>query len=78
MKGCGRVGPDPSQNEILANGAVVPLGKQINYSYKNAQGNNIDAYLNYNEFIVYDVSQVRMRYLIQVIYIMYLSGLSNS
>ena len=66
MKGCGRQGPDPAYNEVLANGAIVPLGKSIQYKYKNEKGERIDPALSYNEYIVYDISQVRMRYLIQV------------
>jgi len=66
VKGCGRQGPDPAYNEVLANGAIVPLGKSIQYKYKNEKGERIDPALSYNEYIVYDISQVRMRYLIQV------------
>ena len=66
--GCGRVGPDPASNIVLANGAIVPIGTQINYEYHNVYGQRVHPTLNYNEYIVYDISQVRMRYLIQVFF----------
>jgi len=66
VKGCGTQGPDPAYNEVLANGAIVPLGKRIQYKYKNEKGEKVNPSLSYNEYIVYDISQVRMRYLIQV------------
>lgn len=64
--GRGRQGPDPAQNIILANGAIVPIGKHIQHAQRDEQGNYIHYSLNYNEYIVYDISQVRMRYLVQV------------
>jgi len=66
VKGCGRTGPDPASNIVLANGAIVPMGTQINYEYRDMFGQRIQPTLNYNEYIVYDISQVRMRYLVQV------------
>jgi len=66
VKGCGGAGPDPKYNEVLANGAIVPLGKRIQYNYKNEKGERIMPSLRYNEYIVYDISQVRVRYLVQV------------
>jgi len=66
VKGCGRQGPDPAHNIVLANGAIVPLGTQINYEYKDYAGKRVNPALGYNEYIVYDISQVRMRYLVQV------------
>lgn len=58
-KGCGRVQPDASKSITLDNGCVVPLG--------TTQATSGSGYrLEYNEFIVYDVSQVRMKYLIKL------------
>mmetsp|Transcript_24283 Transcript_24283/g.21434 ORF Transcript_24283/g.21434 Transcript_24283/m.21434 type:complete len:97 (+) Transcript_24283:1276-1566(+) len=65
-KGLGRQGPDFNENVTLVNGAVVPLGKHKTYEYQDALGKKIYPTLNYNEYIVYDLSQVRIRYLIQV------------
>ena len=41
---------------------VVPLGKPIDTKVQNPHGYT----LNYNEFIVYDVKQIKMKYLVKV------------
>lgn len=58
-KGVGGTAPDMSQAEILEDGLVVPLGKPK--AQDGPKGS-----LQYNEYIVYNVEQIRMRYLIQV------------
>ncbi|XP_071962763.1 poly [ADP-ribose] polymerase 1-like isoform X2 [Antedon mediterranea] len=55
-KGCGSTAPDPSGDVTMDNGTIVPMGKGIQ---TKVQGS-----LLYNEFIVYDVAQVEMKYLI--------------
>lgn len=62
VKGLGRVAPDPNDTHTLASGAVVPYGMPVETGVKNPTGYT----LNYNEFIVYDRAQVRMRYLVKV------------
>jgi len=57
-KGCGGTYPEPADNVKLDNDCIVPLGKP---SKKERQGS-----LLYDEFIVYDVSQIRMKYLLKV------------
>jgi len=57
-KGCGATYPDPADNLKLDNGCVVPLGKP---SKKERSGS-----LLYDEFIVYDTSQIKMKYLLKV------------
>ncbi|MBA0560208.1 hypothetical protein Golob_017122 [Gossypium lobatum] len=57
-KGVGATAPDPSEAQSLDDGVVVPLGKPKEQKRKGA--------LLYNEYIVYNVDQIRMRYLIQV------------
>ncbi|KAL5701309.1 NAD(+) ADP-ribosyltransferase [Ranunculus cassubicifolius] len=59
-KGVGTTAPDPSEYKALEDGVVVPLGKPKRQSGKQGGG------LLYNEFIVYNVDQIRMRYVIQV------------
>lgn len=56
--GMGATQPDPAQNKVLEDGLIVPLGTPV--------ANDINAYLLYNEFIVYDVAQVNVKYLLQV------------
>ncbi|OCU01585.1 poly [ADP-ribose] polymerase 2 isoform X1 [Xenopus laevis] len=66
-KGLGRSIPGPKKS-IIHEGAVVPLGPLIgttpikNRGYKGYRGYK----LNYNEYIVYDPHQVRMKYLLKV------------
>ncbi|XP_007199613.2 poly [ADP-ribose] polymerase 2 isoform X2 [Prunus persica] len=58
-KGVGGTEPDLSQARLLDDGVVVPLGKpKENSEPKGA--------LLYNEYIVYNVEQIRMRYVVQV------------
>jgi len=57
-KGCGRTAPDESST-ITFDGMKIPLGKGANSSVPNGS-------LMYNEFIVYDISQIRMKYLLKV------------
>ena len=45
-----------------SNGTLVPNGKLVNTGVKNPSGYT----LNYNEFIVYDTNQIRMKYLVKV------------
>lgn len=42
-------------------GTIVPLGKSKNTNVKNPSGYT----LNYNEFIVYDTKQIKMKYLVK-------------
>ncbi|KAF7690537.1 poly [ADP-ribose] polymerase 1 [Silurus meridionalis] len=58
VKGLGRTAPDPSATTTL-NGVEVPLGKGINTNID-------DTSLLYNEYIVYDVAQVNLKYLLKV------------
>ncbi|KAF9604763.1 hypothetical protein IFM89_010265 [Coptis chinensis] len=58
-KGVGATAPDSSEIKALEDGVVVPLGKP-----KEQRGPK--GTLQYNEYIVYNVDQIRMRYVIQV------------
>ncbi|XP_075387594.1 poly [ADP-ribose] polymerase 2 [Tenrec ecaudatus] len=60
-KGLGKIAPSPS-GFITLNGSTVPLGPAGNTGVLNPEGYT----LNYNEFIVYNPNQVRMRYLLKV------------
>ncbi|KAL7172119.1 hypothetical protein ACSBR2_031754 [Camellia fascicularis] len=58
-KGVGATAPDFSEAQMLEDGVAVPLGKpKEQLSSKGA--------LLYNEYIVYNVDQIRMRYVVQV------------
>ncbi|XP_030543276.1 poly [ADP-ribose] polymerase 2 isoform X2 [Rhodamnia argentea] len=58
-KGVGATSPDPSEAQALEDGVVVPLGRPKEQS-------DCKGALLYNEYIVYNVDQIRMRYVVQV------------
>ena len=60
-KGCGGAAPDPRDYEMLNNGCVVPCGKEVKTGF--AHGGSA---LLYNEYIVYDVNQIKIRYLMKM------------
>uniref|UniRef100_A0A1I8HD94 Poly [ADP-ribose] polymerase n=1 Tax=Macrostomum lignano TaxID=282301 RepID=A0A1I8HD94_9PLAT len=57
VKGIGELTPNPSSAEQLADGCKVPIGKLV--------ASNLSTVLNYNEYVVYNVNQLRLRYLVQ-------------
>uniref|UniRef100_A0A7N0ZWZ7 Poly [ADP-ribose] polymerase n=1 Tax=Kalanchoe fedtschenkoi TaxID=63787 RepID=A0A7N0ZWZ7_KALFE len=57
-KGVGATAPDLSEAKAFDDGTIVPLGKPKQSSSKGS--------LLYNEYIVYNVDQIRMRYLVHV------------
>uniref|UniRef100_H2YR29 Poly [ADP-ribose] polymerase n=1 Tax=Ciona savignyi TaxID=51511 RepID=H2YR29_CIOSA len=61
VKGLGKTEPDPSTHVTLDSGVVVPMGKGVNADL----GKHKDTSLLYNEYIVYDVAQVNLKYLVQ-------------
>eukprot|EP00828_Plagiopyla_frontata_P046435 TRINITY_DN8248_c0_g1_i4.p1 TRINITY_DN8248_c0_g1~~TRINITY_DN8248_c0_g1_i4.p1 ORF type:complete len:256 (-),score=42.65 TRINITY_DN8248_c0_g1_i4:125-892(-) len=54
-KACGKYQPEASQTEL--NGFKVPLGKPETVSVLGS--------LQYNEYVVYDVNQIKMKYLVK-------------
>lgn len=60
-KGLGRTGPNP-KNAITLDGMTVPMGPGVATGAAKNQGYS----LLYNEFIVYNPSQARMRYLLRI------------
>ncbi|KAF9110161.1 Poly [ADP-ribose] polymerase 2 [Mortierella sp. AM989] len=58
-KGCGRSYPNPKEDVIVDDKMVVQAGKLMTKD-------NINFGLMYNEFIVYNTSQIKMRYLIRM------------
>ena len=65
VMGVGRTGPDPSGNVYLPSGCIVPLGGIINNAEpKLPQGQYWG--LNHNEYVVYDTTQVRIKYMIEM------------
>ena len=50
--------PDPIDFHTTNDGVVIPMGKGINAGLRSSLG--------YNEYIVYDVAQANMKYLLQV------------
>ncbi|MEQ2289452.1 Poly [ADP-ribose] polymerase 2 [Ameca splendens] len=60
-KGLGQTGPDP-KNAVTLNGVTVPMGPSVKTGVFNPSGYT----LLYNEFIVYNPAQTRMRYLLRI------------
>ena len=60
VKGCGRVASQEENFETLEDGTVVPLGPA-----KDIDTNKTSS-LNYNEYIVYDTKQIRLRYIAKI------------
>lgn len=63
VKALGREGPDYSQSVILEDGVTVPCGPHMQYPQPEP---GTYLYLQHNEYIVYHVSQVRLRYLLEL------------
>uniref|UniRef100_A0AC34R2V0 Poly [ADP-ribose] polymerase n=1 Tax=Panagrolaimus sp. JU765 TaxID=591449 RepID=A0AC34R2V0_9BILA len=59
VKGLGVIVPDEREHKVLNDGVCVPMGKP-------KKASNLPGGLFYNEFIVYDVAQIKMRYLVKV------------
>jgi len=57
--GQGALTPDKSSHERMPNGTIVPIGKLVSSNVDNA-------HLRYDEYIIYDSSQVRLKYLLWV------------
>lgn len=60
-KGLGQTGPDP-KHSVTLDGVTVPMGPGV----RTGVGKNSSYSLLYNEFIVYNPAQTRMRYLLRV------------
>lgn len=58
--GVGKMAPDPKGNKTIDNNITVPMGKLV-----PQQGFTKPLSLQYNEFIVYDVKQINIRYLLK-------------
>ena len=65
VKGCGRRGPGYKHTIVLPNGVKIPYGPVINYHEGDVEKQKT-LQLQHNEYIVYNTSQIRMRYVIQV------------
>ena len=64
LKSCSYNGPDLNKNFICNNGITIPLGNIIQYP-KNADNRNMFN-TQHPEYIVYDTSQIKIRYIVQV------------
>jgi poly [ADP-ribose] polymerase len=62
-KGLGRSEPDKSKWVTLDNGCVVPCGK-LKQSVSQSEASSYA--LLYNEYIVYNVEQIKLKYLVKV------------
>ncbi|KAJ8023574.1 Poly [ADP-ribose] polymerase 2 [Holothuria leucospilota] len=62
VKGLGQIAPDSKENLTMSCGTVVPLGKGIPTGVQNKNGIT----LRFNEYVVYDTKQIKLRYLVKV------------
>ena len=69
--GLGKTAPDPSFERVGADGVAIPLGPGVPNAALNgrldeliANGAGKRSELLYNEFIVYDTRQIRMKYVV--------------
>lgn len=65
VKGCGARGPGYKNTLVCPNGMKIPFGKVINYHGGDPEFRK-KLMLSHNEYIVYNSSQIRMRYVIQI------------
>ncbi|CAH8493254.1 unnamed protein product [Dicrocoelium dendriticum] len=63
VKGVGKMSPDERTWINMDDGLVIPVGKMI--SMEGTLDSNLLA-LQFNEYVVYDPSQVRLRYLLKI------------
>lgn len=64
VKGVGMTGPDFAKSVYLANGCLVPAGRRMNYP--RAKDQMSWNYLQHNEYVVYDETQVRIKYVLEL------------
>lgn len=62
VKGVGITEPDPSSHVQTPEGYTVPIGRGIKSDLSKYDDKSS---LLYNEYIVYDVAQVHLKYLVQ-------------
>ncbi len=61
VKALGKREPNPSGNIYMPNGVVCPLGEMVNRNGKNVMWST----LNNSQYVVYNESQVVIRYIVQ-------------
>jgi len=60
VKAMGQKGPNFNESVVLPNGVLIPSGNIINYPLATSH-----YHISNSEYIIYDTSQARMRYLIE-------------
>lgn len=65
VMGVGRRGPDPNANVYLPSGCIVPLGTTVDTPQVKQNANHYWG-LNHNEYVVYDTTQVRIKYMVEL------------
>lgn len=58
-KGCGKTYPNPAESHFDGDGVEYPIGKAVTDA-------KLKSSLLYNEFIVYDVAQINVKYLFKL------------
>jgi ankyrin repeat protein/predicted DNA-binding WGR domain protein len=66
VMGYGQIGPSPKGNIYMSNGCIVPLGNLTSNPKPDFAKKDEYVSLQYNEYAVYDTSQVRIRYIFEL------------
>lgn len=66
VMGYGRMGPNPKGNIYLSNGCTIPLGRYENNPPITVDGQPQHWGLQNNEYVVYNTSQIRIRYVVEL------------
>ncbi|ETV91002.1 hypothetical protein H310_14335 [Aphanomyces invadans] len=62
--GVGSFAPSPDGEHVLPDGAVIPIGPLKHHPIGGKRAAHIHVGLDYNEYVIYNPAQTRMRYLV--------------
>jgi Poly(ADP-ribose) polymerase catalytic domain len=65
VMGYGRIGPNPRNSIFLPTGSIVPLGDLEQNPHPEWADPKTPLNLSFNEYVVYDTTQVRIKYIIE-------------
>ncbi|KAG2217935.1 hypothetical protein INT45_004062 [Circinella minor] len=66
VRGMGAEGPNPANAIYDKGGVKIPMGPSIEHSTSTGIFSRYQFSINYNEFIVYDESQIKLKYMVLV------------
>ena len=66
LKSISSSGPDLNKKFICNNGIIIPLGNIVSYNKNKNMNSFMYNITTYPEYVIYDTSQVKIRYIVQV------------